>query len=46
MYKLPKEMRDAILTYFGTRPYNEVIAGVRALESLEKITENEEKRNE
>jgi len=38
-FKLPAELRDALLAYLRSRPYAEVVDGVRALESLDKITE-------
>ena len=38
-YELPKEIRDGILQYLMTRPYNEVVAGIQALSSLKQIDE-------
>ena len=44
MYKITKEIRDALIQYLSTRPYAEVAGGIQALQSLKEIKEenNEE----
>lgn len=35
LFKLPADLRDALLAYLRSRPYGEVVDGVKALEGLE-----------
>jgi hypothetical protein len=44
-YILPGEIRDAILKYLDSKPHGEVKIGVRLLESLQ-VLEDEEKEEE
>jgi hypothetical protein len=37
-YLLPAEVRDAILTYLGNKPYREVASGMKALLDLPTLT--------
>ena len=38
-YKLPAELRDAIMDYLRTQPYGQVSEGMKAMEALEPIEE-------
>lgn len=43
MYKLPKEVREALLQYLQSKPYAEVAQAIKILTSLEEIKENVKK---
>ncbi len=34
-YLLPAELRNALLAYLKSKPYHEVVDGIRALENLQ-----------
>ncbi len=37
MYQIPENLAQAILSYLATKPYNEVVVIIKALESLPVI---------
>ena len=39
-YILPEDLREALMGYLRTRPYGEVVDGMKALESLEEAPES------
>lgn len=39
MFKISKEVRDALVQYLQTKPYVEVAGGIQALQTLEEIKE-------
>ena len=41
MYKLPKEVREALLNYLAAKPFAEVVRLIMAIEKLEEIKEEE-----
>lgn len=38
-YRLPEDLRDALMTYLRSQPYGTVVEGMKALESLEELDE-------
>jgi hypothetical protein len=38
-FLLPENVREALLSYLGRRPYNEVFSGITALLSLKPVEE-------
>ena len=41
MYKLTKEVREALLNYLATKPFAEVVRIIMEIEKLEEIKEGE-----
>lgn len=41
-YLLPAEVRDAVLTYLGNKPYREVASGMKALLDLKPLADESE----
>ncbi len=37
MYRMPENLAQAILSYLATKPYNEVVPLIRAIEGLQVI---------
>lgn len=42
-YRLPEDLRDALMAYLRGQPYGTVVEGMKALEGLEKIDETPKK---
>jgi len=39
MYKLPNEVREALMNYLASKPFAEVVRLIMAIEKLEEIKE-------
>lgn len=39
-YLLPASLRRSIIEYLSTKPYSEVVDGIKALESLREVADN------